>query len=123
MGLESRAERRRVRWFFAGLLEASYAPTFFGSLLVTRLVAGAVVGSLEFRVFRDNAPFALLTVAAGTPLVEGLFYLFAPQPNPGSWFLGVAKETGYHALLALPAYYLTRRIMYGRNPRLHPGRV
>ena len=109
--------------FFAGLLEASFTPLYFGSLLATRLLIGAAVGSLEYRVYRDNAPFALLTVVIGTPLVEALFYLFAPQPDSAAWFLGVAKQTAYHAVLALPAYFLLRRAVHGRNPRLHPGRV
>ena len=107
---------------FAGLLEAAYTPLYFGTLLATRLIAGAAVGALEFRVFRDNASFAFVTVLLGTPLVEGLFYLFAPQPNPAVWAFGVLKETAYHAVLALPAYYLIRRIMHGRNPRLAAAR-
>ncbi len=107
---------------FAGLLEASYSPLFFGTLLATRLIGGAAVGSLEFRVFRDNAPFAFVTVLVGTPLVDGLFYLFAPQPNPAAWAIGVMKETAYHSVLALPVYYLIRRIMHGRNPRLAAAR-
>src|SRR5207249_3679689 len=34
--------------FFAGLLEASYLPVVFGSLLATRIAAGVAVGSLEY---------------------------------------------------------------------------
>ena len=108
--------------FFAGLLEGSYAPFYFGSLLATRLIAGAAVGSLELRVFRDNAPFALVTVLVGTPLVEGLFYLFAPQPNPAAWAIGVLKETAYHGIMELPVYYLIRRLMHGRDARLAAAR-
>ena len=107
---------------FTGLLEAAYTPLYFGTLLATRLMAGTAVGSLEFRVFRDNASFAFVTVLLGTPLMEGLFYLFAPQPNPAAWAIGVLRETAYHTILALPAYYLIRRMVHGRNQRAASAR-
>ena len=100
---------------FAGVLEGSYTPLYLGSFLATRLAAGAAVGALEHRVYRDNAPFALATVLVGSPLLESLFYLFAPQPDSASYFLSALKQTGYHAALALPIYWLIARVMHGRD--------
>lgn len=102
---------------FAGLLEGSYTPLYLGSFLATRLAAGVAVGALEFRVYRDNAPFAFVTVLVGSPLVESLFYLFAPQPDAAAYFLSVLKQMAYHAALALPAYMVISRLMHGRDGR------
>src|SRR5258707_1283391 len=40
--------------FLAGMLEASFAARFIGSIIVTRTLAGFLVGFLEERIFRDN---------------------------------------------------------------------
>lgn len=99
--------------FFAGLLYASLAAPphgGFGSLIVSRTLVCLGVGWLEERVFRDNPILAVVLVALGTALAEGLFFLFAPQPNVSFWARSLGKTTLYNALLAFPLYLLIRRI-------------
>jgi rod shape-determining protein MreD len=97
--------------FLVGLLEAAYSAFFVGSLLVTRSLAGWVVGALEARIFRDSPLVAVATALTGTFLVEGCFFLFAPQANVLRWLLRVVCQSLYNAALALPLFYVLRRLM------------
>ena len=100
--------------FFAGLLHACLAAPphgGFGSLIVTRTLAGFGVGWLEDRIFRDNALIALALVALGTTLAEGLFFIFAPLRNVAHWARGMGLTVLYNTLLAIPLYLLIRRLL------------
>ncbi len=104
--------------FFAGLLHASLAAPpngGFGSLIVSRTLVCTGVGWLEERVFRDNVLIAVFLAAMGTALAGGLFFLFAPQPDVLRWARALGVTTLYNTLLALPGYYLIRKVVYGRR--------
>ena len=99
--------------FAAGLIYASLASPphgGFGGLIVSRTLVGAAIGWLDERVFRDNALIAVALVAGGTALAEGLFFLFAPQPHVAHWAKAVLLTTLYNTVLALPLYFLIRRL-------------
>ena len=99
--------------FAAGLLHASLAAPpngGFGGLIVSRTLVAATIGWLDERVFRDNALIAVALVAGGTALAEGLFFLFAPQPHVSHWVKAVLLTTLYNTVLALPLYFLIRRL-------------
>jgi rod shape-determining protein MreD len=105
--------------FFAGLLHASFAApplAGFGSLIVSRVLVGFGVGWLEERIFRDNVLIAVALVALGTLLVEGLFFLFAPQQHILHWARSVGFTTLYNAVLAVPLYLLVRRMAGMHRP-------
>ena len=89
-----------------GLLEASFAARFVGSIIVSRVLIGFAVGSLEERLFRDNVVIAIITAFVGTLLAEGLFYLIAPQPHVVRWFTSVGVEACLNTLLAIIIYPL-----------------
>ena len=99
--------------FAAGLIHASLAAPpngGFGGLIVSRTLVAATIGWLDERVFRDNALIAVALVAGGTALAEGLFFLFAPQPHVAQWAKAVLLTTLYNTILALPLYFLIRRL-------------
>ena len=99
--------------FAAGLIYASLAAPphgGFGGLIVSRTLVAAAIGWLDERVFRDNALIAVALVAGGTALAEGLFFLFAPQPHVTHWAKAVLSTTLYNTVLALPLYFLLRRL-------------
>jgi rod shape-determining protein MreD len=98
--------------FWAGLLEASYAATDLGSLIVSRTLAGFGVGILEERIFRDHVLVAVAATFLGTLGAEGCFFLFAPQPHAGAWAIATLNEAFANALLATPVYYGTRWIVH-----------
>ena len=96
--------------FLMGLLEAAYTERYVGSFLVTRSLAGWAVGVLDETIFRDNLLVTLLTAPVGTLLVEGCFFLFAPQPHVLRWADRTLLQALYNGLLALPLYLVLRRI-------------
>lgn len=100
--------------FFAGLLHASMAgPPHggFGSLIVSLTLICMLIGWLDERLFRDNFLIAIVLVALGTPLAEGLFFVFAPQPHISHWARALGLTTLYNSVLALPLYFLIRRLI------------
>jgi rod shape-determining protein MreD len=109
--------------FFAGLLLASLAAPphgGFGSLIVSRTLVGFGVGWLEERIFRDNPLTALLLVALGTALADALFFVTAPQPDIPHWARMLGLTTLYNTVLALPLYFLMRRLLRARTEETSP---
>src|SRR5262249_19579555 len=100
-----------VLGFFVGLLEASYSAIYVGSFIVTRALAGYIVGSLEDRIFRDSAAIAFATALFGTVAVEATFFVFVPQPHFSRWAIRIGGEAIYNALIAIPVYLGIRRIL------------
>jgi len=100
--------------FMVGMLQASYAE-YVGSTIFTRTLVGYIVGSLEARLFRDNAIIAVATVLLGTVFVESVFFVCAPQRHPMAWFIGAGYESLYNGLLAIPVYFIVRRAARGRE--------
>ncbi|MEP6756988.1 MAG: hypothetical protein ABJA67_15895 [Chthonomonadales bacterium] len=95
-----------------GILEASFAVRYVGSIIVTRVIAGFVIGSMEERIFRDNIAIACLTAAGGTLAAETLFFVVAPQPAVIRWFTGIVVESvlnGLLGLLVFPLFHLALR--------------
>jgi rod shape-determining protein MreD len=107
--------------FAAGLLSAALASPprgGFGSLLVSCTLVCGSLGWLEERLFRDHPAIALAGVTVGTAAVEGLFYLFAPQPYPLHWARMLGLTTLYNAVLAIPLYLLIRGLIGARRDSL-----
>ena len=106
--------------FAAGLLHACLASPphgGFGSLIVSRTIVGFGVGWLEERIFRDSSLLALAVVSLGTILAELLFFLFAPQRHVLLWARSMGLATLYNTILALPFYFLVRRIVGAHRRR------
>lgn len=101
--------------FLTGILESAYSAQFVGSYIVTRTLAGFLVGLLEERIFRDNLFVAVATVCSGTFFVEMCFFVFAPQPHPVQWFKLTALQAVYNSLLAIPIYGLFKLVVLKRS--------
>lgn len=99
-----------VMGFCTGLMEASFVCDDVGSFIVTRTLAGFAVGALEDRIYRDNIFVALVIVLQGTLLVHGCFFLVAPQPHALLYATRAAEECLYNGALAIPLFYLIRRL-------------
>jgi len=95
----------------AGLLEASYTNRYVGSIMVSRTITGWVIGALEERIFRDSILITISTVLLGTFASESLFFLFAPQPHALRWLVRTSESSLYNAVLAIPMYYLVRKLV------------
>ncbi len=95
--------------FCTGLMEASFVSDYVGSFIVTRTLAGFAVGALEERIYRDNAFVAIIAVVAGTLLIAGCFFLFAPQPHAVTYMTRALNESIYNGVIALPLYLVIRR--------------
>ena len=98
-----------VMGFCTGLMEASFVADYVGSFIVTRTIAGFAVGALEERIYRDNAFVAVIATVAGTLLIAGCFFLFAPQPYALQYFTRALNESLYNGAVALPLYLVVRR--------------
>jgi rod shape-determining protein MreD len=110
---------QRGAWlgFMVGLLEASYASRFIGSFIVTRTLAGFLVGLLDERIFRDNVLVAAATAFVGTLFVDTCFFVFAPQPHALGWFTSTLHEAVYNTVLAIPLYYLFKKLVPRKSAR------
>lgn len=100
--------------FFAGLLHASLAAPpqgGFGSLIVSRMLACALIGWLEERLYRDHMLSALVLVTIGTVLAELLYFVIAPHPNILHWAHHMGLTSLYNGALSLILYPIVRRLI------------
>lgn len=101
--------------FWSGLLTASLNPGTFGTYLASRTLAGAFAGWLQGSVIRDSVVVPPLALLATTLVAEVISVLMAPTHHLRLWALQVGGETLYNMLLALPVYFLLRRLGVGRQ--------
>ena len=101
--------------FWAGLLTASLNPGTFGTYLASRTLAGAFAGWLHGSVIRDSVVVPPLVLLATTLVAEAIAVLMSPTHHLRLWAAQVGGETLYNMLLALPVYFLLRRLGVGRQ--------
>ena len=104
---------------WAGLLTAALIPGTFGTFLTSRTLAGALAGYLQRFLIRDSLLVPPLVVLAATVAAETVYALMAPgiARHPlRLWLLRVGGETLYNMALALPVYWLLRRLGLGHVP-------
>lgn len=103
--------------FWAGLLTACAAPGLFGSLFLSRLLAGAFAGGLGRSLIRGNFLVPPLVVLAATLLAEGVSVVLAPGlalHHVRRWLWAAGGGAVYNALLALPVSLLLQGLRIGR---------
>jgi rod shape-determining protein MreD len=99
---------------WAGFLTAVLAGINYGSVLVSRLITGALCGSLQQLVIQDVIVIPPIVVFLATWLAEGLYFLMAPNLHDLRWWLKmVLGESLYNAALAVPIYAGLRYLNYG----------
>lgn len=111
--------RAALLGLLAGLLQAALLPLNVGSEMASRTLAGAFAGALGRIVIRDSLLTPLLVVLAATLVAEGVYLLLAPGQflqswaSARAWALGAGGEALYNTALALPVYFLLRRLRVG----------
>jgi rod shape-determining protein MreD len=101
---------------WGGFLTAVLAGFNYGSILISRLVTGAVAGLLRQHVIQDSIVVPPLTVFLATWICEGLYFLMAPNLHGVHWWLRmVLSESFYNSVLAVPIYFGLRLIRFGTN--------
>lgn len=95
----------------AGALQGSCVSLYLGSFAVSRALAGWTVGLLEQRLFRDSLIVAAAAGLIGSLTADGAFYLFAPQPQSGLYWLVALGRAGWTALFVIPNALLVRRLL------------
>lgn len=114
--------RAALLGLLAGLLQAALLPLNVGSEMASRTLAGAFAGALGRIVIRDSVLTPFLVVLAATLTGEGIYLLLAPTQFLQSWAsvrvwaVGVGGEALYNTALALPVYFLMRRLRVGDVP-------
>jgi rod shape-determining protein MreD len=99
---------------WAGFLTAVLAGYNYGSVLISRLITGALSGALQQHIIQDNLIIPMVTVFLATWFSEGLYFLMAPNLHSLHWWLHmVLGESLYNAVLAVPIYFGLRALNYG----------
>ena len=101
--------------FWAGLLTAALVPGTSGTFLVSRTLAGAFAGWLHGSVIRDSVVVPPLVGLSTTLVAELVYVLMAPTHHLRAWAVARGGELLYNAVLALPLYFLMRRLHIGRQ--------
>ena len=112
--------------FWTGLLAAVISPQTYGSLFVSRILAGAFAGGFGSSLIRDNLFVPPVIVFATTVLAELLCVLIAPGQaihHIRHWAELTAGSILYNTLLALPMYLLLRLLQVGRQQEDPFGRL
>ena len=100
---------------WAGLLTAALIPGTLGSFLASRTLAGAFAGWLHGAVIRDSLLVPPLIAFSTTAVAEFSYVLMAPTHHLHTWFFARSGECLYNTVLALPVYFLMRRLHIGRE--------
>ncbi len=112
--------------FWTGLLTAAAAPGLYGSLFLSRLMAGALAGGVGRSLIGGNFLVPPLVTLAATLVAEAVTVVLAPGlalHHIRHWLWLAGGGALYNSLLALPASLLLRVLGVGR-PREDPfGRL
>ncbi|MCS7207962.1 MAG: rod shape-determining protein MreD [Fimbriimonadales bacterium] len=95
--------------FLTGLLHASMLNQTVGSLIVSRTLAATAVAYLPMVLAKRHGLSIVPAVVLLTLLAQGILYLAAPRGD-AFWQATLAGMV-YNIALAIPAYWLVRRIV------------
>jgi rod shape-determining protein MreD len=112
--------------FWTGLLSAVTFPLTYGSLFVSRILAGAFAGSFGRSLIRDNFLVPPVMVFLTTLLADLLSILMAPGQaihHVRHWAELTGGEVLYNTVLALPMYLFLRLLQVGRQQEDPFGRL
>lgn len=88
----------------------------FGTMLVSRTIAGAFAAGLQRSVIRDSVWVPALVVAATTAISDVIYAAMAPHSwlqNPRQWFRLQGGQMIINTLLSYPFYLLLRKLGLG----------
>jgi ethanolamine transporter EutH len=94
--------------FVSGLVTAALTGQTMGTYLVTRTIAGCLLGGLRKRFIRSGVLVTLLGVGLGS-IIAGLLYgLSVPRIGLGHWLSLTFVGAGFNMLVALPVALVLR---------------
>jgi len=93
-----------------GLLVASLAGSGapFGGILAAYMLVGFLAGKLRGGVFAERLVIALTAAGVAVILARLVIMAVAPPPRLGRWFVELALQAPYSAVLAVPVHLLVR---------------
>lgn len=97
--------------FFTGLLHASMLEQTVGSLIISRVLAATAVAHLPMLISNRHWLSVVPAVAALNLLSQTLYYFAAPSLGSGAFWQATLGSMVYNIALAVPAYWLVRRIL------------
>ena len=98
-----------------GLLEGGIVGSNFGAFIVTRVLAGLLLGSVRTLEFDANFVLAALWAALTTLVAHSLFVLGVPSGSFLDSALATLTTALLNAALAIPTYGLVSRILASQS--------
>ncbi|MCS6859740.1 MAG: hypothetical protein NZT92_05405 [Abditibacteriales bacterium] len=117
IGIITGPRRAALQGFVGGYFCGVLAGVSLGSFMVSRLLAGYVIGLVQNVMVRDNPMVAWISVFVGTVLAEAVMFLMNPTFPLSLWLETTLKEAVLNALLSILIYPLLLRLLRGRAPR------
>ena len=96
---------------WGGFLFAALCGANFGSFMVSRGVAGGLVGNLPKSIQRDNIYVPIIAVIVGSIASEIVYFIMAPASPVGWWARMILTQSLYNALITLPIYWALQRAL------------
>ena len=103
--------RATIGGLCGGFLFAALCGANFGSFMVSRSVAGGLLGKLPRSVQRDNAYVPTIAVFIGTIVAEVVYFIMSPASPVGWWTKMLLAQAVYNTIITLPVYWLLQRAL------------
>lgn len=116
VGVITGPRRAALQGFIGGYICGVLAGVSLGSFMVSRILAGYVIGLAQNVMVRDNPLVAWASVFVGTVLAEAMMFLMNPTFPPLLWMETTLKEAILNALLSILIYPLLLRLLRRHSP-------
>ncbi len=99
----------------AGFVHASLAGSSFGTFILSRAILGFVAGLVKGALFQDNPAVIFIAAFIATITGETVFILFNPPVGLFAWASALPFTAMYNGIIAMPIYWLLRRLIHPKN--------
>lgn len=110
LGLMTRPASAAWVGLVAGIMHAGIAGANLTHYAASRAIAAFGISLGRDTTFEAGPVFAAIAAVLGTLLAEGIFLLFAPPPNIGSFAQATIGTAIYNGVLAMPLFAVLRRL-------------
>ena len=101
---------------WATFLTCTLAGVNYGSILASRVLTGALAGSLRQHVIEDSPIVPLITVFLATWICESIYFIMAPNLHALRWWVRMVwGESLYNSAISIPVYFGLRWIGIGND--------
>lgn len=94
---------------WGGFLLGALCGGNFGSFMVSRALAGGLMGSLPKDIHRENLLVPLAATLVSTLATEIVYFVMAPVSPVGWWAKITLCQMLYNLVIAIPIYWLIQR--------------